>query len=401
MAKIVIMLNRLVIGGAPLDTVQLAGYLSAKHEVYLLVGEKNKDEYDASFMLEPYPAVKVIHVNEVHRSINLFNDVNAFFHIKNILQKIKPDIVHTNGAKPGLLGRIAAAMLNVPIIIHTYHGHVFHSYFNRFFSQIVVRVERLLARYSTKIIAISESQKNELADIYKICLPEKIEVINLGIDVAKFNNNKTISGKLFRDKYLLQDNEIAIGIVGRIVPVKNHFLFLDVVEKTIAKTSVPVRFFIIGDGALRNDLMKTLDRKHIDHVFFPEEQKAATVTFTSWILEIEQAMNGLDIVVLTSLNEGVPIALLEAGAASKPVISTKAGAVTEVINDNETGFIISACDIAAFSEKLLMLIENKDLRHTMGNKGFAAIEEKYSKQKEMESIDALYSALLSSQANML
>jgi len=388
------MLNRLVIGGAPLDTVQLAGYLSQKHEVYLVVGEKNKDEYDASFLLKAFPDLQVIHINEVHRSVNLLRDVNAFFHIRRVLKKIGPDVVHTNGAKPGLLGRLAAISLNTKVIIHTYHGHVFHSYFNKFFSSLIVRVEKALAKRSTKIIAISESQRNELANTYKICPASKISVINLGIDVAKFMDDSGLHRKSFRKEYLLNEDEIAIGIVGRIVPVKDHFLFLKIVEKLLQNTSKKIRFFIIGDGKERIQLADALNSKHIDHVFFPEEKRIANVTFTSWILEIENAMNGLDIVVLTSLNEGVPIALLEAGAAARPIISTNVGSVNEIITDNKNGFVISSRSPEEFANKLQLLINDSDLREKMGEEGRSVINNRYRKEVELANVDQLYYELL-------
>jgi len=388
------MLNRLVIGGAPLDTVQLAGFLSQKHEVYLVVGEKNKDEYDASFLLKAYPDLKVIHINEVHRSVNLFRDISAFFHIRRVLRKIQPDVVHTNGAKPGLLGRLAAISLNTKVIIHTYHGHVFHSYFNKFFSSLIVWIERALAKRSTKIIAISESQKNELANVYKICPDSKISAINLGIDVAKFNDDEGMRRKLFRKEYLLNEDEVAIGIVGRIVPVKDHFLFLEIVEKVLQKASKKIRFFIIGDGKERKELSDILTKKHIDHVFFPEEKRAGMVTFTSWILEIENAMSGLDIVVLTSLNEGVPIALLEAGAAAKPIVSTNVGSVNEIVADDKNGFIISSRSPDEFANKMQLLIEDSELRKKMGDAGFYIINNHYRKDSELANADRLYEDLL-------
>lgn len=388
------MLNRLVIGGAPLDTVQLAGYLSEKHEVYLLVGEKNKDEYDASFLLNSYPQLQVLHISEVHRSVNIFRDIQAFSHIRRVLKEIKPDIVHTNGAKPGLLGRLAAISLKVKVIVHTYHGHVFHSYFNKFFSSLIVLAERALAKRSTKIIAISESQKNELANVYKICPSSKIAVINLGIDVAKFRSNSDACRKSFREEYLLSDDEIAIGIIGRIVPVKDHFLFLEVVEKIIHKASKRIRFFIIGDGEERVQLFGILSAKHIDHVFFPHEKRICAVTFTSWILEMDNAMNGLDIVVLTSLNEGVPIALLEAGAAARPVVSTNVGSVNEIITNNENGFVISSRNAEEFAGKLELLINDQSLREKMGCEAYKRINDNYRKDAELASVDDLYNKLL-------
>ncbi|MDI3319894.1 glycosyltransferase [Pinibacter soli] len=397
MARIAIMLNRLVIGGAPLDTVQLAGYLSEKHEVYLVVGEKNKDEYDASFLLKAYPRLRVVHIREVHRSINFFRDVLAFFHIKRELKKINPDIVHTNGAKPGVLGRLAAKMIGTKVILHTYHGHVFHSYFNKFFSAQIIKLERWLATQSTKLIATSLIQQHDLVDVYHVSDLSKIAVIPIGIDTTSFEDSEEKKRNRFRTYYKLHDKEVAIGIVGRIVPIKDHKFFIEAVAKLLQKTKLPVRFFIIGDGALRTSLESQLGRKKISYTYYPESAEVAQVTFTSWLLSIDEAMAGLDIVALTSLNEGTAITLLEAQAAGKPIVTTNAGAVSQTIDPGVTGLLSPLHDLNGFVSNALSLIENKELRKSMGENGRQFVMRGFSKQKELADIERLYLSLLENQ----
>ena len=394
MARVIIFLNRLIIGGTALDTIQLANSLSDEHEVYLVVGEKLNDEYDAFFLAGDLRNVKVIALHDLRRSIYLFRDIIAFFKIRRLIRDIKPDIVHTNGAKPGFLCRIAARLCGVKIILHTYHGHVFHSYFNPFISRLIIFLERMLARVTTRIIALSESQKKELVEVYKIASSEKVEVIRMSIDTSKFNGSLATKRDKFRTDYLINPDEIAVGIVGRIVPVKNHHLFLDMSSEVLRKTNRKVRFFIVGDGILRQELEEKLLADKVSFTHFPANPVKKAITFTSWILNVEEVMAGLDIVVLTSLNEGTPISLMEAQAAGRPVVSTNVGAVKELVIHEKTGFIVSKNERDDLVESLLRLIESEQLRMEMGKEGHRLIHEHFNKRDQLESLKKLYRDLL-------
>lgn len=390
MARVVIFLNRLIIGGAALDTVQLAGDLSDEHEVFLVVGEKVNDEYDAFFMAKDLRNVTVIPLHDMHRSVNLLKDTRAFFKIWRLLRRLKPDVVHTNGAKPGLLGRLAARLCGVKVIFHTYHGHIFHSYFNSFITSIVLFLERRMAAFSTKLIALSESQKKELTEHYHIAPAKKFEIVKLGIDLHKFNGDLPMKRSKFRRDYLLNEDEIAIGIVGRIVPVKNHSLFIDIAKDILQQTRKKVRFFIVGDGMQRQVIEERLVSEKIRFTHFPAKPIVAPITFTSWILNVDEVMAGLDIVVLTSLNEGTPISLMEAQAAGRPVVSTRVGAVDEVLIDQQTGFIIPLNDKDAFVKALHSLINDEALRKQMGTKGMEFIHSNFPRQQQVEAMKQVY-----------
>jgi glycosyltransferase involved in cell wall biosynthesis len=390
MARVIIFLNRLIIGGAALDTVQLAGDLSDEHEVFLVVGEKVSDEYDAFFMAKDLKNVTVIPLHDMHRSVNLLKDTRAFLKIWRLIRRLKPDVVHTNGAKPGFLGRLAARLCGVKVIFHTYHGHIFHSYFNSFITAIVLFLERRMAAFSTKLIALSESQKKELTEHYRIAPANKFEIVKLGIDLHKFNGDLPQKRTKFRKDYLLNDDEIAIGIVGRIVPVKNHSLFIDIAKDILQQTHKKVRFFIVGDGMQRQALEERLLSEKILFTHFPAKPVEAPITFTSWILNVDEVMAGLDIVVLTSLNEGTPISLMEAQAAGRPVVSTKVGAVDEVVINEQTGFIIPLNDRPAFVRVLQWLINDESLRQQMGAKGMEFIHSNFPRQQQVDAMKALY-----------
>lgn len=398
MARVAIFLNRLIIGGAALDTAHLASRLSEDHEVFLIVGEKVNDEYDAFFMAGELKNVTVIPVHSMRRSVNVFRDITAFFRVWRLLRKIRPDVVHTNGAKPGLLGRLAAKLCGVKVILHTYHGHIFHSYFNAFATSVIIFIERILNSFTTRIISISDSQKQELVTKYKIASPSKFEVIRIGIDLHKFNGSLPDKRRKFRNDYLLSENEVAIGIVGRIAPVKNHGLFIEIAEQILKSNNYKVRFFIIGDGMLRQGLEEKLVNDKISFTHFPANPVVAPITFTSWLLNIDEVMAGLDVVVLTSLNEGTPISLMEAQAAGKPVVSTDVGAVNEVVLHNETGYIVALKDKSAFVSSLHKLIADAALREQMGKKGYEFAHANFNKEKQISEMKSLY-GMLTGKAN--
>jgi glycosyltransferase involved in cell wall biosynthesis len=153
--------------------------------------------------------------------------------------------------------------VSVPIIIHTFHGHVFHSYFGAFKTNIFKAIERFLASRSTKIVAISKKQKEELSLVHRICKPEKIEVIPLGFDLNRFQENIPQKRATFRSKYGIQEHEIAVGIIGRLVPVKNHKLFIDAAKSILASTDKTVKFVVIGDGELREELLNYCNQRGV------------------------------------------------------------------------------------------------------------------------------------------
>ncbi|MCC7029140.1 MAG: glycosyltransferase [Chitinophagaceae bacterium] len=328
------------------------------------------------------------------RAIHFSEDRKAYQEIKKIIQDFKPHIVHTHAAKPGALGRLAASACKVPVILHTFHGHVFHSYFGKAKSQLFVQAERYLAKKTDRIIAISEQQKKELTVDFSICAPEKMVLIPLGLDLEKFYTDQENKRHTFRQKYAIKDDEIAIGIIGRIVPVKNHVLFINAIKEVLNSTSQKLRFIIVGDGDLRMDLQKMLDDYNIAYNYFPENETAQTVTFTSWLTTMDEVYAGIDIVALSSLNEGTPVSLIEAQAANKPIVSTDVGGVKDIVLENETAFVTPSDNTELFAEAILKLTENAALRSTFGQKGKNHVMNRFDKSRLVNDMRNLYYQLL-------
>ncbi len=391
--KVLRIINRFNLGGPTYNAAYLTKYLSDDFETLLVGGEKYEEEESSAFILEKL-GLKPIIIPEMQRSINRKNDRVAYKKIKEIIKEFQPDIVHTHASKAGTLGRLAASKMKVPIVVHTFHGHVFHSYFGKTKTSFYKNIERYLAKKSTKIIAISELQKNELAIDHKICKLEKIEVVPLGFDLSRFQENVAKKRKSFRQEYQIADDEIAIGIIGRLVAIKNHKMFLAIVANIVVNTPKKVRFFIVGDGEDKENLKSYCSQLNIDFTEWNEEKKSTTITFTSWLKNIDWVNAGLDIVALTSLNEGTPVSLIEAQASNKPIVTTNVGGVKNVTLENKTAFISEVDDVEDFSDKLLQLIENDKIRNEMGRKGWNFVKEKFSYQRLTNDVEKLYINLL-------
>lgn len=367
MPKVLRIINRFNIGGPTYNAAYLTKYLSDDFETLLVGGQKDISEDSSEFILNQL-GLKPIIIPEMKREINFKNDRIAYQKIKQIIEEFKPDIVHTHASKAGAIGRLAAHNMKVPVIIHTFHGHVFHSYFGKAKTKAYKKIEQYLAKRSSSIVAISTIQKNELSEDHNICAKEKIKVIPLGFDLDRFNENKTLKRKTFRKEWHIEDDVIAIGIIGRLVPIKNHEFFLNVVKSIQEQTSQKVRFFIVGDGELKQTLINYCNQLNIS---YSEEKTISNtlITFTSWIKDIDVVNAGLDIIALTSKNEGTPVSLIEAQASSKPIVSTNVGGIENIVKINKTALLSNVDDEINFTKNLLSLIENTDLRKQMSNNG--------------------------------
>jgi len=365
--------------------------LKGEYNIIVVYGEKEKDEQEYTEVIEKCSGILFQKIPSLKRSLNPFNELVSIFSLYQIIKKFNPVIVHTHGSKPGVTGRLAAWFGKVPGIIHTVHGNVFHSYYNRFISSLIIKFEKFLSKLSTKIVVLGKQQLIEVCDQYKIVNYKKVEVIPLGIDERTYNKDAEASRKNFRDQYHLSDDCVAVGIIGRMVPVKNHRLFINVIKRLLNRdVKEKVKFFFIGDGYSRRELENELTKASIKWST-DKNNCAAKVVFTSWVTPITKALHALDVVVLTSLNEGTPLSLIEAQICHKPVVAINVGGVRDTFIANESGFLINNHNVKEFADKLLMLIQNKELRKTMGEKGYIFTKKNFSKQVEVDAFRKLYS----------
>jgi glycosyltransferase involved in cell wall biosynthesis len=377
-----------VLSGGSMEALTMAFYLKDKYDVTVVYGEKEEDEKDTTLPLNN-TNIKFIKIQTFHRSILPLKDLKSYKQITELILKHQPHIIHTHGFKSGLLVRIAAKRAKVPVIIHTFHGHIFHSYYNKTISRFIRFIERRLAAISTRIVAISPHQAYELATVYRIAPLSKISTIFIGVDAKKYTLPSTDS-KSFREQYHIPEHTTIVAIISRLVAIKNLSFFVDIVEQ-IKKQKEDVCFFVIGDGHSKASIQQEMLQKGIKwYEGNAAPSTSVDVVFTSWITNISAALQSMDIVVLTSFNEGTPVSLIEAQLFQKPVVATNVGGVRDTMIDGETGFLVNDFNVVDFVKKLQLLIHDKALRMNMGNKGNAFVLNRFSKEREVIAIDELY-----------
>ena len=393
MPKVLRIINRFNIGGPTYNAAYLTKYLPSEYETLLIGGDKEESEDSSQHILDEL-GINPIIIPEMRRAIRFGNDYAAYKKIKQIIEEFKPDIVHTHASKAGTLGRMAAFACNVPAVVHTFHGHVFHSYFSKAKTTIFKRIEKKLALKSSAIVAISAIQKEELGTVHKIAPLDKIEVIPLGFDLERFQHNLAEKRAEFRKEYKIENDEIAIGIIGRLVPIKNHQLFLNALRYVLDHTDKKVRAFIIGDGESRDAIINLAKDLNIPLSRSNVKFEISTLTLTSWIKNIDSVNAGMDIIALSSLNEGTPVSLIEAQAANNPVVSTNVGGIENVVVQNKTGLLSDIEDLETYSANLLELVENDAKREAMSKEGWKHVKDQYSYKRLVSDIDKLYKDLL-------
>lgn len=393
MPKVLRIINRFNLGGPTYNASYLTKYMAPEFKTFLLGGHKDDSEENSEYIVHNLGLIPVI-LPEMRRTINPMKDYAAYSRIKQIIREFKPDIVHTHASKAGALGRRAAHSMGVPVIIHTFHGHVFDSYFSDMRSMMYQRIERNLAKKTTKIIALSEAQKYDLTKKYRICPEDKVEIIPLGFDLNRFRDNMNEKRNQFRFNFSIKDDEIAIGIIGRLVPIKNHVLFLEGLKYAVDHSSKKIKAFIVGDGEEKEYLKQTCETLGLDYVDITNEKREALVTFTSWVRDVDYVNSAMDIIALTSLNEGTPVSLIEAQAAGKPIICTKVGGVENIVNPHKTALFTDTKNPLEFGKNLLKLIEDEKLRSEFSKNGWDFVREKFHVNRLINDMKNLYYRLL-------
>ncbi len=382
--KIARIIARLNIGGPSIHVVNLhKGLSSDRFNSILVTGSLNPGE---GSMLEyaQEKGVQPLAVPEMVGEASLrLRDLKALWMLYRILQAERPHIVHTHTAKAGFLGRLAARMAGVPVIVHTYHGHVLNGYYGPVKSWLLKMMERGLARITDRLVAVSELVKKDLI-AYGVAPPEKISVIPLGFDLEPFFDCESLKGE-FRSELELGPGDQLVGILGRIFPIKNHRLFLESAAQ-IAQQESNVHFVIVGDGVLRSEMEKYAQDLGIDQRVF----------FTGWRRDLPRIYADLDLLVVSSNNEGTPVSAIEAMASGCPVVATRVGGLPDVVQDRETGYLVPPKQPQALAAAILKLIRNSKKAEQMGRSAQLSVEKRFSLDRLLRDTENLYEELLTS-----
>jgi glycosyltransferase involved in cell wall biosynthesis len=392
--RIVRIIARLNVGGPAKHVVWLTNALQDPNYRSLLVtGSVPAGEEDMSYFAEE-AGVKPFYIPEMSREISS-NDVVTVWKIFRLLLRERPDIVHTHTAKAGTVGRVAGffyrwltpgTLIGRPRpckFVHTYHGHVFHSYYGRGRTRMFLAVERLLARLVTdRLIVISEQQRAEIGNDFRVGRQGQIKIVPLGLDLQVFAGYATRRAR-FREELGVDDETVLVGIVGRLTEIKNHQMFLNSIARLPADERRRMRFVVIGDGSLRARL---------------EEQARSLglggdVIFAGGRKDPEYFYPALDIVALTSRNEGTPLTLIEAMANARPIVATSVGGVVDLLGDGR-GICVPSGDEEAFAAALSRLAADRQLQKELGARGLEFVERVYPKERLIDDIKHLYQELM-------
>jgi glycosyltransferase involved in cell wall biosynthesis len=390
--RVLRLITRLNIGGPSIQAIALSDRLAARGFTTKLVhGTLGAGEGDMRYLLPP--SVNVDCVPTLRREIGPASDVNALVRVLALIREFRPQIVHTHMAKAGGLGRVAALLYNRGAtqearvkVVHTYHGHVLDGYFGATTTAVFLGIERMLAHHTDRIVAISPAIRDELLNEQRIGRSDQYRVVPLGFDLTKLaaiDDPARIAARAALD---IPPMAHVVSTVGRLTAIKQHRLFLET-ARIVADADPDALFLVAGDGELRADLEHSARGLGLD----------GRVRFLGWRRDLEVVYGATDVFLLTSRNEGTPVALIESLAAGVPGVCTDVGGVRDVLRadaGDPPGLVVPYDDTPGLARAVSALLGDRPGRRAMGERGRAATLARYGVDRLVDDIDALYRELL-------
>jgi glycosyltransferase involved in cell wall biosynthesis len=366
---------RLNVGGPALHTVLATAGLRPGIETTLATGRVAPGEAEATDLLARFD-VRPVRIPGLGRSLSPMDDLRAFASLLGLMRRARPDIVHTHTAKAGALGRVAARVAGVPRVVHTFHGHVLEGYFGGAGSRAAVVAERLLARMTDRVVAVSDEVGRDLVERFGVVPREKLAVVPVGLPLDELLHCESRRGALRRELGLAAEAPI-VTFIGRLVPVKEPHVALDA-WKLVRREIPNATLVVVGDG----DLAAALRARRDDGV-----------VFLGWRRDLATILADADLALLTSRNEGTPVALVEAAAAGVPAVATRVGGVPSVVEDGVTGVLVAQGDVAAIASAVVSLLCDAPRRHAMGTAARARSVLRWSDTRLLLDLRELYAGL--------
>jgi glycosyltransferase involved in cell wall biosynthesis len=393
MAKILHIITRLDRGGSAENTVLTCLGLRERYELVLVHGlslESRMTDWEKQSVYSRINGaqelgVKVIPVPSLVRRIDPLHDLRALFSLWRLIMREKPVMIHTHTSKAGILGRWAAWLARVPIIVHTAHGHVFYGHFGPLASTFFVLLERLMALITDRLIALTQGERNDYIKS-SVSRPDRILTIHSGVEIDDYLNTKVNIEEKKRSLGLNQEG-LVVGTVGWLLPIKGPMHLLNAMESVWMDYPEATLIFV-GKGDLEAELRSKAWQMGVSD----------RVKFLGWRDDIPEIMKILDVFVLPSLNEGMGRVLVEAMAAGKPVVASRVGGIPDLVKPGQNGFLVEPGDENGLSAAIEKLLTDKSMRDEMGKKGREMCQD-FSVEKMIEKINVLYTSLLQKRSN--
>jgi glycosyltransferase involved in cell wall biosynthesis len=386
--RILRVITRLNVGGPSIQAIELSTRLNTRgYRTRLVFGQLGEGEGDMRYLFQP--ATDALEIDTLRRPIAPLADAQAFARLLAIMREFRPQIVHTHMAKAGTVGRLAAAAYNRTAgraararVVHTYHGHVLEGYFSPAKTRVFLGVERALAHLTDCLVAISPEIRTELLDEQRIGRPDQYRVIPLGFELGGFSSIDDRARLAARETLGIPAGSHVVSTVGRLTGIKDHRLFIET-ARLIAHDDPDALFLIVGDGELRQALEQAARDGGI----------ARRTRFLGWRRDLDTVYGATDVFLLTSRNEGTPVALIEALAAGVPGVSTDVGGVRDVIEEGVSGLLAPYGDARALASHVSSLLRDPARRRGMGECRRVAIVNRYQIDRLVSDVAALYREL--------
>jgi glycosyltransferase involved in cell wall biosynthesis len=373
-------IDRLNVGGPALHAAVTArGLDRARYRTVLVIGSVEPGEADMGDLLEGADC-EIVSIPSLGRELRPARDLATARALYDVVRRVRPDVVHTHKAKAGALGRAAALLARVPVRVHTFHGHVFRGYFSPLKTSVFLNIERALARTTTRLLAPSLRLVDELVDEFHVAPRDKFEVVPLGLPLERFSSLPRKPGVLYSALSLPRSRRL-VGIVGRMVPVKDHATFVRAAALIAARRD-DVDFVIVGGGELEQAV-----RAQVEASGF-----APRFCLLGWRRDLEAIYPDLDVLALSSINEGTPVTLIEAMSAGVPTASTSVGGVADVLDGGARGELATARDAASLANAIDRALDPSAEARARSQR--AAMAEAFGAARLCRDLEALYDRLL-------
>jgi len=376
--RVLHVLTRMTRGGAQMNTLASAiGLSQLGYDVTIVTGPSWGPEGEI-YTRALESGVEVIQITDVIREINPMRDFLAALKLIRLMRVRRFDIVHTHMSKGGILGRFAAACVNAPLIVHTPHGHIFHSYFSAFKEKIFLVIERMMARVSDKLIALTNQEKREHAEL-KVGKSKQWEIVPSGVNPALFDTAVFGDAAALKHRHGMPLDVPVVGFVGRLSAIKGVTYFIDSIP-LIAADRLKAHFLIVGAGEQESELAEKVKQLGVE----------ARVTMTGHQHNVSELLNLMDVLVVPSLNEGMGRVIAEGGLLKKAVVASAVGGILDLISDEETGLLVERRDPQAIAKATIRLLGDEPLRLRLGNKLNERILGGFTEDWMVSKLDRIY-----------